>query len=123
MRVMETRPGASLGRIGPFLLVGVAVAMLPSFANGESVAYVLFFVGAVLAFAPAAIVARKSSSTTPPDRSTSFGVTAIVGGVLIVSSVHEPPLQTGVLGIIVGVILAFAIFFPRRKQVDSPTKT
>jgi hypothetical protein len=87
--------------------------MLPRFAEGSAFAYVVFVVALILAFVPAAIIARRTSLSGVPNRATGLGLGAIVGGVLIVSAVDIPSLQTGVLGLLVGVVLAAAAFVPR----------
>lgn len=103
-----------LGRVGPYLLCAVAVALLPSFAEGEAVAYVAFIVSVPCAFVPAAFIARRTSVSGGLSSTAGIGLSAVVGGVLVVSSVDVPALQTTVLGLLVGIILAAAIFVRSR---------
>jgi hypothetical protein len=118
MRLVRVDSKALFERIGPILVVGVSIATLPSFAQGNTFAYAIFGVAFLLAFFPAALLARRSSngSGSGSGRLTEFGLGGIVGSVLILSTVEIPSLQTGVLGLLVGVILAAALFYRRSNK-------
>jgi O-antigen/teichoic acid export membrane protein len=101
----DTPPARIEALIGLLVMGGIGIALVPSKAQGESIAYLACGIAFIVSLVISAVVERRLHLSRRDRKLVAGEITVIVSLVLIVVLLDAPILETAILGALVGAVI------------------